>query len=300
MTNLESKLIGISSALKKIRRDIPKLAKLHVHIVVQGEKGTGRRLISHLIHETSGTGGALAVYSASVHTDLDLKELEKKIKSNVSTVLFQDLEDFSFLHQALICRIIKNLPRKPFVRVIVTIKGKPEKLNRDRKLTDEIVKILNHFEQVTLSPLKSRTEDIPSLAEYFIAHACNSIGASVKAININTLDYLVMNDWAGNVGELRSVVERSVLSSEGDTVELPDDLIDEQVQLEQMLLNIRARKKFSFDSMLSMVEKALIQKALDAVSYNQTKAADILNISEQNLRYRMKKFHLLPSRKRQG
>ncbi len=300
MVTPESKLIGVSSEIKKIRRDIPKLSKLHEHILIQGEKGTGKRLVSHLIHESSHTDGAMAVYSPSIHTDSDLKGLERKLKPNISTILFHDIEEFSYLNQALITRIIEYLPKKPFVRIIVTIKEKLTKLNRERTITDEITKTLSHFEHVTLAPLKSRTEDIPPLVQYFIENACKSIGTGVKTMTNSTLDYLVMNNWAGNVGELRSVVERSVLSSDGDRVEIPDSLIDEQVQLDQMLSYIRERKRFSFDGMLSAMEKALIQKTLDAVSYNQTKAAEILNISEQNLRYRMKKYHLLPSRKRLG
>ena len=120
----------------------------------------------------------------------------------------------------------------------------------------------------------------------------------LKAIDVNVLDFLSRREWVGNVGELKSVIESTVLTSREGMIELPESLVNEQVQLDSMIRNIQLKKAFSFDGSLSNLEKTLIQMTLDAVDYNQTRAAEILNLSEANLRYRLRKFHILASRKK--
>ena len=136
------------------------------------------------------------------------------------------------------------------------------------------------------------------LVEHFIKAACESMNMELKAIDVNSLDFLVRREWTGNVAELRSVVESTVLTSHDGTLALPESLVNEQLQLESMVKNIRQKRAFPFDSSLSNLEKTLIEKALDVVDYNQTRAAEILNLSEANLRYRLRKFHILKTRKK--
>jgi DNA-binding NtrC family response regulator len=106
--------------------------------------------------------------------------------------------------------------------------------------------------------------------------------------------------WKQNILELKNVVEKSVLTSEGEDIELPENLVNEYVQLEGMISNITEKKAFSFDKSLSNLEKVLIEKTLATVGYNQEKAAKILNISSPNFRYRLRKFKIPSFRKRKS
>ncbi len=106
------------------------------------------------------------------------------------------------------------------------------------------------------------------------------------------MDFLVRREWKENVRELKSVVERAVFSSSSDYLELPESLIDEYAQLEGIISNIKAKQAFSFDKSLYNLEKRLIERVLDSVGNNQSKTASILKLSEANLRYRLKKFHI--------
>ena len=294
----DSILVGTSPLIKKLRKEIPLLGKSHKHLLVCGEKGTGKTFLSHLIHQASDPGGQIVIFNPVATTDSDLTGIEAESRSNMRTVVFQDVEDFSFLHQAIIARIISNLPKRPFTRVIVTMKGNPQKLRFEEKLIGDLARQLKGWEEIHLTPLSTRSEDIPHLVEHFVANASSSMGLEVKAIDINTLDFLIRRNWNENIKELKSIVERGLLTSSGEMLELPESIVDEKSQLEDILTNIQGSKKFAFDKTISNLEKTLIRRALDLVGYNQTRAAEILSLSESNLRYRIRKFHLEPIKKR--
>ncbi len=116
----------------------------------------------------------------------------------------------------------------------------------------------------------------------------------MKVIDINAMDFLVRRTWNENVRELKTVIEASVLATQEDIIELPQSLIDEPTQLKNMMDRIVGKRAFPFDESLSNLEKTLIERAMAVVNYNQVKAAAILNISEANLRYRLRKFHIRP------
>jgi two-component system NtrC family response regulator len=290
-------LVGISPLIKGLKKEIPSIGKSHKNVLICGEKGTGKTLVSHLIHQASDSAGQLIVLNPFGTTDSNLADIEKGSKSHSKTLLFQDVEDFSYLHQAIIARIISNLPKKPFTRVIVTLKNSPQKLRIEEKLIGDIARELKGWEEINLSPLSTRSEDIPHLVEYFAANACNSMGLKLKAIDINTLDFLTRRNWNENIKELKSVVERGLLTTTGEVLELPEYIVDEKSQLEQIIFNIGERREFAFDKTISNLEKTLIKRVLDMVGYHQTKAAEILGLSESNLRYRIRKFHLLTSKR---
>ena len=295
---IEEILIGQSSVLKRLRNEIPGLAKLQRHILVKGDPGTGKATVSKLIHAASKSPRPLLTLNPSSDTELEVKETFTKVKAVASSILVQDIGEFSFILQAQISNMIRHLPKKPFTRVFVTAKKGINELQKQGKLIDDLAEILKQFETLTIPSLGQRTEDIPLLVEFFIKNACETIDVKPKAIDINVLDFLVRKEWKENVGELKSVIEKAVFTSQGETIDLPETLVNEYLQLEGMVTNIKEKKQFSFDKSLYNLEKTLIEKTLEAVSDNQTRAAEILNISEANLRYRLKKFHIIPSREK--
>ena len=106
------------------------------------------------------------------------------------------------------------------------------------------------------------------------------------------MDFLSRRSWTDNIRELKSVIEQAVFTSHDGPVELPTYLVDEYSQLDGMIAKIKEKKSFLFDESLSNLEKTLIERALEIAGFNQTKAAELLNLSEANLRYRLRKFHI--------
>ena len=295
---MDPSFIGKSNAVKKLQKEFLRLTKLQKNILIHGDKGAGKTTAASLLHAWSKRDGKIVVLSSAASTEEEVKAFFDRDAKNIATIVFEDIQDFSFLYQAKFARFLQNLPGKPFVQIIVTASKSLDQLRNDRKLLDDLYAKVKHFEEIEIPSLRERREDIPMLVEHFIKAACESMNMELKAIDVNSLDFLVRREWAGNVGELKSIVESTVLTSHDGTLALPESLINEQLQLESMVKNIRQKRVFSFDSSLSNLEKTLIEKTLDAVDYNQTRAAEILNLSEANLRYRLRKFHILTSRKK--
>jgi|ERR1041385_1642707 two-component system nitrogen regulation response regulator NtrX len=294
--NLESNLLGKSSVIKKLRKEIPLLAKAD-RILITGEKGSGKSLIARLIHETSRSKTRLIPLSPLTSSEQAIKESFEKPAANC-TIVIQEIEGFSFLNQGIIARLTKHLEKKQTIKVIATAKKSINELRKEGILLDDLFGVLKTFDAIFIPPLSERAEDIPLLVEHFVKNACESVGTELKVLDVNALDFLVRREWKHNVLELKNVIEKSVLTSESEAIELPQHLIDEYAQLEGMISNIEEKKAFPFDKALSNLEKILIEKTMATVGYNQTKAAKILDISSPNFRYRLRKFKIPSSRKR--
>ena len=286
--NPDLNLIGSTGFIKKLRKDLPQLAKLD-RLLLVGERGTGKSMTARLIQEISKS--KLFTLNSSSSDESLIRETFEKTNSNV-TILIQEIEEFSFLNQGIIAQLINSLPKKITSRVIISAKKNIAELKDEGIILDSLVPVLKKFDKLELPSLHERAGDIPLLVEHFIKNACENVGTTLKVIDINALDFLVRREWKGNILELKSVIEKSVLTSESETIELPEYLANEYAQLDGIMSNIKSKVAFPFDKSLSNLEKTLIEKTLEAVSNHQTKAARILNITPQNLRYRLKKFKI--------
>jgi DNA-binding NtrC family response regulator len=296
--NLESSLVGTSKAVHKLREAVLRLSKTCSHVIITGDRGVGKTTVARLIHEASGAKGAMVTLNPSTSSDSGTKGILGKITPSVSTLLIQNIEDFSFVHQAVMQKALLPLESKPSTRVIITTQSTINDLARERKLFEDLREILKSFDVIAVPPLGDRTEDIPLLVEHFIKNACDAIGARLKAIDTNTLDILMRKDWKENITELKSVIEKAVFASNSEIVELSERLVDEATQVKSIVERISKNKAFSFDKTLSHLEKTFIERALEVAGGNQTRAAAMLNLSEANFRHRLRKYNILTARKK--
>lgn len=296
--NIESAVIGQSAAAKKLRKNIAQFAKQRTPVVLHGPRGAGKTAVATFIHESSTAKGSLVALNPHSTSEAEIKSTLEKPNPKISTLVFQEIEEFSFLHQSMINTFINQSGKDPAWQVIATVKKDPDELQKEGKILEQLYETIKQFDEIEIPALNARSEDIPLFVEYFLKRTCESLGVTLKALDVNALDFLVRREWKENIRELKFVVEQAVLSSDEEMIELPKHLIDEYTQLQGMMVNIKDKKSFSFDKSLSNLEKTLIEKALDVVGYNQSKAAEILNISEANLRYRLKKFKIVPSRQK--
>ena len=287
-------LIGTSAAVKKLRRELAKHAAGKKHLLLIGEKGTGKATFARLLHQ-SGKGGEMQTLHPATINEVKLEGAWTRQFSAATTLLVNGLDEFTFLDQAAILNLVRTLPSKPYRRVIISLQEPAETLRRKKKLVDASKEVFASFDDVEFPNLKERAEDIPHLIEHFVASASRELGKEVRVIDINTMDFLSRRSWSVNIRELKSVVEQAVFTSGDAMIELPRHLVDEYSQLEGMIAKIKDKKSFLFDESLSNLEKTLIERALEIAGFNQSKAAGLLNLSEANLRYRLRKFHIEPA-----
>jgi len=296
--DLTSELIGASKTTSKLRETIRRLSSKPTHVIITGERGVGKTTVARLIHESSVAKGAMVTLNPSTASDAGIKGILGKIPSNVSTLLIQNIEDFSFIHQAVMQKALLPLQAKPSIRVIITTGSTINDLARERKLFEDLHDILKSFEVLAIPRLNDRTEDIPLLVEHFIRNACDAIGARLKVIDTNTLDILMRKDWRENITELKSMIEKAVFASNSEIVQLSERLVDEATQVRSIIERISDKKTFSFDKSLSNLEKTFIERALEVAGGNQTRAAALLDLSEANFRHRLRKYNILTARKK--
>jgi DNA-binding NtrC family response regulator len=296
--DINSELTGTSKAIYKLRESILRLSKKSSHVTITGDRGVGKTTVARLIHEASGAKGTMVVLNPFTTSDSGIKDILGNITPKVSTLLIQGIEDFSFVHQAALQKTLLPLQERPSTRVIITAQSTLNDLARERKLFEDLHEILKPFAVIAIPPLGDRTEDIPLLVEHFIKNACDAIGARLKVIDTNTLDILMRKDWKENIAELKSAIEKAVFASNSEIVELSERLVDEATQVKSIVERIGEKKAFSFDKSLSNLEKTFIERALETAGGNQTRAAELLNLSEANFRHRLRKYNILSARKK--
>jgi len=150
---------------------------------------------------------------------------------------------------------------------------------------------------ITLPPLRERDDDILLLAKFFIDDFNKEFKKNVKGLSKTTAKSFHEYPWPGNVRELKNVIERAMI------LESEDYVLPEHLPLELTTQDMRQDNVLGIDIKIppggvdiESVEKELIRLALDTTRGNQTRAARLLNLTRDTLRYRMQKFGFLPEK----
>ena len=326
-STMEYPIIGKSRAVEQLIKQIHRLSKLRRDVVLIGEAGVGKGAVAKDIYACGKVADENTPFMSINLSVLDDKELESVLFgfdrgseglpyttkrglfeiANGGTVLIEEIEEASFRNQMKILnfmnertsRRIGGTKNEPVdIRLIVTVKEDPSSLVQKRKLLDDLVQKMADFERVEIPPLRERPEDIPLLVKHFAGELCAEIGIGELVIDINAIDVLVRQTWRENIRELKAVVDKSVLFSNGGRFMLPPELVDEKTEVVKMINNIANGQDFILDKSLDAIEKGIIERALSRFGNNQSKAAGFLGMTEQTLRYKLKRLSIASSRSR--
>ncbi len=326
-TVMEYPIIGKSRAVDQLVKQIQRLSKTRRDVVVIGEAGVGKGAVAKNIYSSGRTPESNPPFMSINLSVLDDKELESILfgfdrgaeglpyttrrglfeLANGGTVLIEEIEEASFRNQMKILafmnertsRRIGGTRSEPVdIRLIVTVKEEPKSLVDKRKLLEDLYTKMADFEKVEIPALRERPEDIPLLVKHFAGELCKEIGIGELVIDINAIDVLVRQSWRENIRELKAVVDKSVLFSSGGRFMLPPELVDEKTEVVKMINNIVTGQDFVLDKSLDVIEKGIIERALQKFGFNQSKAAIFLGMTEQTLRYKLKRLNIISSRSR--
>jgi len=326
---MEQQLIGKSKAIESIKRQIASLAKSSKDVLLLGEVGVGKGTTARSIHTTQYASNGhnehpYITVNAAVIDDKDLETtllgFERGVPGmppttkrglfelgNNGTVLIEEIEEASFRNQKIIVNFLEarstvrmggTQPSLSNTRVILTIKDSPRNLFEAGKLLEDFALKLEDVEQLTIPPLRDRPEDIPMLVKYFVGEIGKEVGLKEVTLDINAIDVLVRHAWRENIRELKAVIDKSVLFSSGGKFVLPPELVDEKTEVVKMINNVVAGQEFILDKSLDLIEKGIIERALHRFVFNQSRTAGFLGMTEQTLRYKLKRLGIPSARQR--
>jgi two-component system, NtrC family, response regulator AtoC len=284
-------------------------------IFLRGESGTGKDLVAKSIHYNSDRANrpfmnitCTAITESLLESELfghergaftDAKSLKKGLLelADGGTVFLDEVGD---MPPSLQAKLLRFLEEKTFrrvggvsdievdVRVIAATNRDINKLLEEGKFREDLYYRLNII-PIDLPPLRDRGDDITMLAEYYVDVFAREFKRDVRSLSPPAVEKLMSYTWPGNVRELRNIIERSVLLCKQPTIG-PDDLVLGRGGPEH--------QSYSIDLppggiSLQTVEEQLVRQALAQTGDNQTKAAKLLHLSRDQLRYRMERYGLL-------
>jgi DNA-binding NtrC family response regulator len=232
-------MIGDSSAIRKIKDTIEKVAPTEARVLITGENGSGKELVARWLHEKSNRNGGqlVEVNCAAIPSELIESELfghEKgsftsAIKqrigkfelANGGTLFLDEIGDMSLNAQAKVLRALQEgkitrVGGDKDIQVDVRVVAATNK-NLLAEVDDKNFRLdLYHRLSVILvhvPSLNERKDDIPLLTDRFLTDICNDYGIAVKGIDESAIKLLQQHNWTGNIRELRNVIERLVILS---------------------------------------------------------------------------------------
>lgn len=312
-TSLEWTL-GKGQAMKRIIRQIHQVAASDFSIIIQGETGTGKSFIASAIHSLSKRAERpfVTVDMGSIPETLVESELfghergaftgaERKKKgyfeaANEGTILIDELQNMSPYVQSKLLTVVEEKKIYPLgstrpmeidVRIIAATNSDIKQSVRDKKFREDLFFRLGDF-IITLPPLRERVEDIPFLAQKFLRDAASELNKHPMELSPEAVSLLVKNPWSGNVRELKNVMRRAVLLSDGDVIgpEHINFLIEDVSEDKVALLPLKEVASKAIRS----AEKQAIKQALCLTAGNKSKAASVLQVDYKTLLTKIKHY----------
>ncbi len=317
------RIIGDSTAMRAAKQFLVKVARSPAStILVTGESGTGKDLVAKALHyQSDRCGGPFMNITCSALQESLLEselfghergaftdaKLQKKGLLELAAGGTVFLDEIGEMTPALQAKLLRFLEEKTFkrvggsrdivvdVRIVAATNRDLEGAVRDGAFREDLYYRLRVL-PVTLPPLRDRGGDIPKLVAYFVDVFSREFRKDVKGISPAALSYLDQYHWPGNVRELKNALERAVLLADSDVLGTDDF----------MMLSPRAT---AGDRALDLpvdglnfeeLERDLVEQALHRTDGNQTRAAALLGMSRDQIRYRMEKFSLDAPRPRRA
>jgi formate hydrogenlyase transcriptional activator len=303
-------IIGQGNALSNVFLRVEQVAPMNATVLLTGETGTGKGVIARAIHSSSARKDRpmITVNCASLPANLIESELFGREKGAFSgayarqmgrfeladggTIFLDEIGEMPMELQSKLLRVIQDgeferlgSPRtiKSDVRIIAASNRNLEQEIKNGRFREDLFYRLNVF-PITMPPLRQRKEDIPLLVSHFVAKFNKKIGRKIETVSKYTLEALQQYHWPGNVRELESVIERAVITSSGNTLQVLDRFDTTSNADEPDGQEVRALVDLEHDHILQVLRKTGWR------INGKDGAAVILGLNPSTLRARMQKY----------
>ena len=306
-------VVGRSKAMKKVMDIVKRVSPTESTVLITGESGTGKEMLAREIHKFSrrSKGPFVVVDCGALVESLFESELFGHVKgsftgayetkhgrfevANGGTVFLDEVSNTSLNIQAKLLRVIQekevtrvgsSKPIKVDVRIIAaTNKNLAEAVKEERFREDLFYRL--SVVPIHLPPLREIKEDIPLLVDHFLKKYNKIAKKNIKSISPQVKKALMDYDWPGNIRELENTIERAVVLSRGDQIDI-DALVYHGISANYSYINpLSDQSKTLYE-----IEKEYIRSVLQSHLGNKTKTAEILGIDRKTLWAKIKKYNL--------
>jgi formate hydrogenlyase transcriptional activator len=301
-------MVGQGPAFQSVLQGVQIVAPTDSTVLILGETGTGKELVARAIHELSSRkkGSFVKVNCAAIPASLIESELFGHERGAFTGALAQKIGRFELAHQGTLFldeigelplelqpKLLRAIQEQEFERVGGTRTIRTDvrfiaATNRDLKAMVDVNRFRAdlyyrlHVFPLTVPPLRDRRDDIPLLARYFVQKYASRMGREIDAIPKSALEALVRYDWPGNIRELQNVIERSVILTKGNALQVA-------------MPEVTANEVPALHGPASDVERERILKALEecgGIVGGPEGAAARLGLKRTTLQARMRKYNI--------
>ncbi len=306
-------IIAKSKAIQQAIDLAKKVAETETTVLLTGETGTGKEVFAQSIHQASNRNNKnfVAINCSAFSKDLLESEMfghkagaftgaikdQKGLfeEANKGTIFLDEIGDMALGLQAKLLRVIEtgeflkvgeSKPTKVNVRIIAATNRDLQKEIEMGNFREDLFYRISVF-QIKLPALRERVMDIEPLAKYFATVFSAKTNKKVKGISADCIEILKQHSWNGNIRELKNVIERSVILTNGEEItmeSLPLDLQHVTIQ------DSKGKQLSAFD--LASSEKLQIQKVINYTNGNKTEAARLLNIALTTLYRKLAEYNI--------
>lgn len=291
---------------------VARVASSRATVLLQGESGTGKELFARLIHTTSPRSGKSMIvvncgalpetlleselfgHERGAFTGATARRIGRFEEADGGTLFLDEIGELSpsvqvkllrFLQEREFQRLGGNQTLRSDVRIISATNRNLDQDVREGSFREDLYYRLNVV-VMRVPPLRERKDDIPILVDHFIKRFSVENGKTISGLSSEAMDLLLKYDYPGNVRELENIIERAVVIAR-DSIISVRDLPFKDLQSRRYDTSF---KKTSLRESVESLEQRLIEDAMEEAGHNQSKAAEILGISERMLRYKLKKY----------
>ena len=306
-------IVGSSAAIRELIEKLELVARSRSTILIHGETGTGKELAARFIHDRSSQRHMplIKVSCAAIPETLLESELfghvrgaftgassSKKGKfalADGGSILLDEVGSMSKVLQPKLLRVLQEREIEPLgaeqvqsvdVRIIAATNRDLKQMIADGDFQEDLFYRLSVI-PIVIPPLRERTEDIPALAQHFVAKHSSRIGRRIDGVTEDALETLGAYDWPGNVRELENTIERAVVLSKGATIDRRSiSMLGATPPPSSGLPSTELKKN------LAWAERESVERALRQAGGVKKRAAVLLGISQRALSYYLSKYSI--------
>jgi DNA-binding NtrC family response regulator len=337
-------IVGKSDKMQVLLNLVTQVAPSRSTVLISGESGTGKELIAKALHSASTRADKafVPVNTGSIPVDLLESQLFGHVKgaftsavaskkglfevADQGTIFFDEIATISPETQAKLLRVIQEREFmrlggteqiKVDVRIVAASNVDLLTLVREGRFREDLFHRLNVI-HLQIPPLRDRREDVPLLLAHFLGRFCHENNTGLRQFTQNALKLLMDYDWPGNVRELENVVERAVVLSTQERVDV--DLLPESIRSKEIVRGVRLQlSEFlpplpgepgsrsaadnpqpSLFQIMDEIERRIIVDMLERTSWNQTEAAERFLIPLSTLNQKIKRLGIDVRRRGRG